>query len=1335
MVHKNNLTMMLSRMMMMLWLVLSPLAAGSVQWFKGGQGDKAGRAAGQRGIAERFHTVDVKDGLADNFVRDIMVDSEGFVWFSTINGVSRYDGYRFRNYMPQQWGGRSGDVMMVRETSDGTLWMLCSGELFTYHRDTRSWRKDGMERLGRLGIEGSRVSKFYVDEGGDLWVCTDRGLWTYGSRLRHIDGSGLSPVLHIVSKNGTTLIVTADYNIYKVGGDNAQLTLLTRHPKPDAEGRDCRVLLDSRMNLWINHAHGQAGTQWFYSLASGQWQQATWLRQIGADATVNVMAEDNDGNLWVGTGNRGIHVVGAGMASVSAFKPMSSHITCFFADKNNTMWVGSAKLGAAYADLGYPDFNLVGTGGREDVSALMADAEGRLWIGFDGAGIIMRDKSGATSEYVVQKGLLPSDIITSLAADATGGVLAGTYGNGIARFDGRRFVPLYPDFDCLRYVKAMATDRHGSLWVATVDKGVVRITADGRVSNYTTANSQLPSNGTLCLSYDAGRDRVYVGTSLGVAAFDYGRVDFISVAGFEQMAGTYVTSLLMYGTGDLWIGSRDGLWVCNPDTGNVTHLTTEQGLSHNVVRALAQGSDGIWVSTDNGLTHCSVTYKPYTIRLMPFFGTDGLHDIIFSNNAALTTSDGTVLLGCYTGYISIPSVERPLVPFVGKGLQVHFTDFRINGNEAEGSLEDFTIRYGERPTIFVSAMMPALSRKIHYYYRFKGDEEWVRSPGNSLYFVALNPGRHVLQVKAEVPGLNATGTEDAAGHDTSPIAELSITVTAPLWLTTPAILFYVLLFVVLVWLVYRAIRRRQKREVAMKQMEINLKKYEMEEDKIRFFTNISHDLKTPLTLVVAPLEKIRESNLPEAVRTELDVVWRNARQLYDLVLELLDFRRLDVGKEKLNLSHGDLVNFVRQTAQSFAYYITLKQITLRLELPQTPIETLFDENKMRRIITNLLSNAYKYNVDGGSVTVTLAHKEEVIELSVADTGIGVRDKKHIFDRFMQETHGQEQEGSGLGLHIVHQYVDMMGGHIDVDDNHPRGTVFTVTLPVHREDAAGSHDDLPAAENVTNAAPDSRLPAPSVQRSTQSTLLIVEDNNDARQFLQRSMEDEYQVLLVANGKEAFDLLYKNDGVNLIVSDVMMPVMDGIEFVRRLRKDIRYSHIPVILLTAKSSEDDIIAGLEEGVADYLTKPFSMAVLRLRIRKILEWSQQVHEKVATGIEIKPSEMTVSSIDEELISRVIADIEANIQDVGYSVVQLSSSVGMTRGHLYKKLMAIVGKSPVEFIRIVRLKRGKSLLDQGRTNISEVADRVGLSPKMFGRYFKDMYGTTPTDYLKHLKS
>lgn len=1275
-----------------------------------------------------FRAIDVKDGLADNFVRDITRDSYGYIWISTIHGLSRYDGYRFCNYMPHEFGGLSNDISSVEESADTTLWMLCEGELYTYEREKDSWRKNGSSRLAQLGVDGT-MQVFYVDDRGNLWVATEKGLFFYDysqRKLWQIPNNTQSTITHIISKNGVTVIITSDFKIYKVAQDKRRLTPISQAPT-QSYNRDSRVFLDSKMNLWLYNSHSLAGTQWLLSLNDQQWRQLPELKGMG-NVFVNAVIEDGEGNLWVGTGNSGIYVFsspdGHSLTQVTnqnAFVPSSSHISCFYLDDNNTMWIGSAKLGVAYCDLNRPNLSLVSTGTNEDVSSLLQDSQGNLWVGFDGSGIMKKSPTGTVTYYSASLQQLPSNIVTSLAIHPDGSVMAGTYGSGISKFEGVRFVPMLPNDSTLKYVKAIATDKHDNIWVATVDKGLVKIMPNGQTVNYTSRNTPLVANGTLCLAYDSQHDVIYIGTAMGVSVYDCAKNQFLQIEQMKKLEGEYVSSLMKDNGNTLWIGSRNGLWAYHVNGSTLDHFTTEQGMSHNTVRAIARCGNFVWASTDNGLT-CISTHMTkdnhFVYNCYPYLDSDALYHIVFSNNAALSTEEGAVLLGCYTGYINILPNE---IAMHHPMLRVQFTEFRINGKSVSKSLTDFTIKYNDQLGISISGMVPAQNRKIKYLYRFKGEEEWMKAPNNYLFFAALSPGTHVLQVKAELPGIME-----------SEIAELPIKVEPPLWLSKIALLLYLVIFATILYLLFRFSQLRQKRKLAIKQMEINLKKYEMEEDKIRFFTNISHDLKTPLTLVVAPLEKIRNIHLPVAIRTEVDVAWRNARQLHELVLQMLDFRRIDEGKEKVNLKHADMVSFVRQTVQGFSYYHSGKQIKLQTKLPTSPIFIDFDENKMRRVITNLLSNAFKYNTDNGSVTVALdinsKGNQHEVTLSVADTGIGVKDKHHIFNRFMQETHGQEQEGSGLGLHIVKLYVDMMGGRVSVADNKPKGSVFTVVLPVSSsesvvEDVSGSETvSLPNEIIADNDAPEKQ------------TILVVDDNTDARLFLQRSLEDEFNVLIAANGKEALALLSTTDHVSLVVSDVMMPVMDGVAFFRHIKNDINYSHIPVIFLTAKSSEENIVAGLEEGAADYITKPYSLAVLRLRIRRILEWTQNVHNNVATGIEIKPSDITVSSLDEELISHVIEDIEANIQNMDYSVVQLSSAVGMTRGHLYKKLMAITGKSPLEFIRIIKVKRGKSLLDQGKTNISEVADMVGYSAKQFTHYFKMMYGETPSEHLKKRK-
>ena len=344
--------------------------------------------------------------------------------------------------------------------------------------------------------------------------------------------------------------------------------------------------------------------------------------------------------------------------------------------------------------------------------------------------------------------------------------------------------------------------------------------------------------------------------------------------------------------------------------------------------------------------------------------------------------------------------------------------------------------------------------------------------------------------------------------------------------------------------------------------------------------------------------------------------------------------------------------------------------------------------------------------------------------------ISNKNKKHIFDRFYQEKAEEDSEyiGSGIGLHIVKEYVELHNGEISVKDNHPQGTVFTVVIPI-TSTAASAVAALKSEENVE----DVNVDQPKEEQDTTPTILIVEDNEDSRLFLQRSLSAEYNIIMAENGKEALEMMKERD-VNLVVTDIMMPVMNGLELCSRIKNDILFSHIPVIMLTAKSTEENIVAGLKDGVDEYITKPYSLNILKLRIKKILQWSEDNHKQIAHGIAIEPSKITVSSLDQDLITKAIQEVEKNMQDPDFSVVQLSQAVGMTRGHLYKKLMAITGKSPIEFMRIIKLKRGHSLLEQGKTNISEVAFLVGYSSKQFSRYFKEEYGCLPSEFLRKNK-
>ena len=382
---------------------------------------------------------------------------------------------------------------------------------------------------------------------------------------------------------------------------------------------------------------------------------------------------------------------------------------------------------------------------------------------------------------------------------------------------------------------------------------------------------------------------------------------------------------------------------------------------------------------------------------------------------------------------------------------------------------------------------------------------------------------------------------------------------------------------------------------------------------------------------------------------------------------------------------------------------------------------------------NLLSNAIKYNRENGSVTVKVdtvqTDDNEQICIRIADTGIGVKDenKEKIFERFFQEQHcATTYVGSGIGLHIVKEYVTLHGGTIEVKDNVPQGSVFIVSLPVNRDKTETQTE----TEMHTKAeSPIEELPTTDNGKE-KNKILIVEDNDDFRRFLINCLKNHYQVFDAPNGQKALDMLSRQP-VQIVISDVMMPVMDGMELCRNIKTDIRYSHIPIILLTARTAEEHILSGLKEGADDYITKPFNLEILLLRIQKLLKWTENNHEKFKT-IDISPSEITVSTLDEQLIEKAIQAVEENMDNSEFSVEELGNYVGMSRGHLYKKLTLITGKSPIEFIRILRIKRGRQLLEQGQTSISQVAYQIGLSPKQFAKYFKEEFGCLPSEYEKH---
>ena len=581
---------------------------------------------------------------------------------------------------------------------------------------------------------------------------------------------------------------------------------------------------------------------------------------------------------------------------------------------------------------------------------------------------------------------------------------------------------------------------------------------------------------------------------------------------------------------------------------------------------------------------------------------------------------------------------------------------------------------------------------------------------NYVSFHALPPGDYILQM--------CVSRED--GSMSTP-CELCISVAPPFYRTTLMYIVYILIAVALLFLQWRNMRKRQQERTEKQRQLMERQKIEqITEMKLQFFTNISHDLRTPLTLIISPLEqiikKMEDGKTPENLMAQLKNICKNAQLLLREVSALLDFRRLDAGGETLNLQSGDIVDHLNSILVSFGDYAEERGIHLSFDHNVDSFVMDYDREKMNKVVYNLFSNALKFTPIGGSVSLSFKQGTDGVTIAVADTGKGIpdSDKPNIFKRFYQSSsNDSSQTGSGIGLHIASDYVQLHNGNITVSDNKPMGSIFTITLPVSQREP-----------ELTSPVPVSRPQVDDIK-----TILIVDDNQDMLSFVSSCMKEEYQVHTATDGATALDVLQREQ-IDLIISDVMMPGIDGFELCRRVKTDINLSHIPIILLTARTTDVSRIEGLQLGADDYLTKPFNIEVLRLRVKKFIEWEQNNHRQFRQKMNIEPSEITITPLDEQFIKKAIDLVEKNISDSEFSVETMAAEVAMSRSTLYKKLMAITGQGPAEFIRTIRIKRGRALLETSQMQITEIAYAVGFTTvKSFTMNFKAEYGMTPTEF------
>lgn len=1301
-----------------------------------------------------FRTFDVKSGISDNYVQSILRDRYGFMWFGTINGLSRYDGYQCRNYTTMQLGTYNNCINFVKEDASGNIWIQTPQAYLCYNRELDELNKDIHSRLSHLGIEATHVDMLEIDCEQNLWCVADDMLYYYvfnGSGLRRLRLPD-KQLLQVVSRSRRSFLLFDDGDLLQVDWQSGQLRKVLTLALPSF-GEHC-MYMDTQYRLWIY-------TTYSSSVLCYDTENCTFFpvqeKELLKNDFVKSIVDDGDGNIWMGTNSQGIYILPKNKSNFisiernaeNPFSLPSSHINCLYKDSREIMWIGTTKQGVVFTCLNNTFFEVCHMPQQEDISCFSEDSDGHLWVGFDGKGLVCIDeRQKLYRSFNTDNSSIPSDLIINSYLGTDGRLWFGSYGSGLfyKEKDSNDFYPLRFGIERkelpLKHVRHFIKDKYDNLWIGTFMHGLYRLDDSGKLTGYTRENSCLHTNSITGLATSADSSLLYVGTSTGLYKVDVQtcQMDFLCDKDRKGslLDKIHVNCLYCDSRGMLWIGSRDGIRVYDEKQGSLLHLSGNDGLSHAYIRGIVEDLEGnIWLTTDHGITHIvamanPVEGQPPAYNCYPYFEEDGLGNIHFCNYSVYCSRSGNILMGGTGKYLKItPNMDK----YQSVSHKVIFTAFYLANQRMDVGTktpdgrallkkniqlsDEIAIDYSDYNfALDVSAMDYGIQHKLHFAYRLGTSGEWIRLEGNKIYFSKLSPGTYELQVKVD----GTYGKE-------SPVSSLIIRVHPPFYLSGVAYILYVLLLFLLgafvIWRLnvkHRQMLKQQKHDMEVKQQ------LEMDEAKMRFFTNVSHDLRTPLSLIITPLERLLGSERGKVLHDDLQLMHRNATILLNEVNQLLDFQKLDQQKTQLSLSYGDLIDFMKGICTPFESLSQKHGIALQLQLPTYRIEFGFDRAKMQRIMFNLLSNAIKYNRKNGSITVAVdkiqtSQGEEYARIIVADSGIGIKDgdKEKVFDRFFQvQDVTFTYMGSGIGLHIVKEYVSLHKGKITVNDNQPHGSVFTVLLPLTRIGQVAVSDNGETASEQNHSAQF----APGRQNAS---LLVVEDNDDFRTFLVNTLKEHYHVLEAANGKQALEML-ACEQVSIVISDVMMPVMDGIELCRKIKTDILYSHIPIILLTARTTEENILDGLKEGADEYVVKPFNIDFLLLRIRKLLEWTQRNREKFNT-IDISPSEITVSMLDEQLIEKAIRIVEENMDNSEFSVEEFSETLGLSRSGLYKKLMQITGRSPLEFIRILRLKRGKKLLEDNRQSISQVAYQVGFSPKQFAKFFKEEFGKLPSEY------
>ena len=1088
---------------------------------------------------------------------------------------------------------------------------------------------------------------------------------------------------------------------------------------------------------------------------------------------IRSLAMDSQNRLWIGTFND-LNIYHEGTDSFASYSsnPVENgslsqrSVRSIFMDSQGGMWLGTYFGGLNYYHPIRNRFknirNIPYKNSLSDnvVSCIVEDKDKNLWIGTNDGGlnlynpITQRFTSYTLQEDESARGIGSNNIKAVYVDEKKSLVYIGTHAGGLSilhrnsgqveNFNQRNSQLVNEN------VYAILPDGEGNLWLGTLS-ALVRFNPEQR--SFTTIEKE--KDGTPVVSkqittlFRDSHKRLWIGGEEGLSVFKQEGLDIqkASILPVSNVTKLFTNCIYEASNGIIWVGTREGFYCFNEKDKQIKRYNTTNGLPNNVVYGILEDSFGrLWLSTNRGIS----CFNPETEKFRNFTESDGLQSNQFNTASYCRTSVGQMYFGGINGITTFRPellLDNPYTPPVVI-TKLQLFNKVVRPDDETGIL---TKNISETKSITLKSWQTAFSIEFvvsnyisgqhnTFAYKLEGyDKEWYYlTDSRTVSYSNLPQGTYQFLVKAA----NSDGKWN-------PIPTALEIIVLPIWYKTWwALLIFFATFEGFITFVFRFFWMRKSMEA---QLEIERRDKEHQEEinqmKMRFFINISHELRTPLTLILTPLQEIINKISDRWTRNQLEYIQRNANRLLHLVNQLMDYRRAELGVFELKAKKGNAHQLIQD---NFLFYDKLarhKKITYTLHSELEDKEVLFDANYLELIVNNLLSNAFKYTESGQSITVTLKEENGWLLLQVSDTGIGIPINKQgkIFERFYQIE--SEHVGSGIGLSLVQRLIELHHGRIELDSEENKGSTFSVYLPqdlsVYKPSELASNNEQNEEEQVysTNSKAMYFIDTEKVENESvesgdkkRGTILIVEDNNEIRRYLSNGLADLFNTLEAGNGEEALEKLKDNE-VDVIVTDVMMPVMDGIKLCKNVKQNIRTCHIPVIILSAKTDIKDQMEGLQMGADDYIPKPFSLAILTTKIQNMMRTRRRMLDKYAKSLEVEPEKITFNAMDEALLKRAMAIVEKNMDNIEFSTDEFAREMNMSRSNLHLKLKAITGESTIDFIRKIRFNEAAKLLKDGRYTVAEVSTMVGFNtPSYFATSFKKYFGCLPTEYIKKSK-